>query len=173
MTAHQHDFDALLNPAPTPQPGERLLVTGGRDFRDRDFTFCVLDQLHDETPVAVLIHGDATGADRLAAEWAVSRGVTLEPHPADWSNIDAPGAVIRFNRRGPYNAAAGKQRNTQMVFEVRPSVAVAFPGGTGTDDCCKKIQSQIRTAQRDPCADRDPIRFIDHRNHGRTTTCRT
>jgi len=163
MTAYQHDFDALLHGTATPPPGERLLVTGGRNFRDCDFTFRVLDQLHAETPVAVLIHGDAEGADRLAAEWAVSRGVALEPYPADWSNIDAPGAVIRFNRRGPYNAAAGKQRNTQMVYEARPSVAVAFPGGPGTEDCCKKILNQRRTAALDRSGDRDPIRFIDHR----------
>lgn len=166
MTAHQHDFfDALLR-GDQPAAGERLLVTGGRDFRDRRFTFNVLDQLHAETPVAVLIHGCAAGADSIAAEWAVSRGIELDPHPADWLNIDAPGAVIRFNKRGAYNAAAGKQRNTKMIWEARPTVAVAFRGGPGTEDCCGKILKQIRLAENDRFSGLTPIRFIDHRNQG-------
>ncbi len=48
----------------------RLLVTGGRDFADRDLLYATLDRLHAEHNIIVVIHGDAKGADRLAGEWA-------------------------------------------------------------------------------------------------------
>jgi hypothetical protein len=61
----------------------RLLVTGGRNFTDRDFLFATLDRLHAEHGFTLLIHGDARGADRLAGEWAKERGVEVSACPAD------------------------------------------------------------------------------------------
>src|SRR5437879_5207871 len=43
----------------------RMLVTGGRDFSDREFLFDALDRLHAAHGFTVLIHGDENGADRL------------------------------------------------------------------------------------------------------------
>jgi len=34
-----------------------------------------------------------SGADQLAREWAEDRGVDVDPYPADWDNIERPGAV--------------------------------------------------------------------------------
>jgi len=94
----------------------RLLVTGGRDFADRDFLFATLDRLHAEHGFTLLIHGDARGADRLAGEWAQERGVPILACPADWK---------RFGR------GAGPKRNRQMLAE-KPDLVVAFPGDSDT-----------------------------------------
>ena len=51
----------------------RVLVCGGRDFRARDFAFACLDAHAGQA--SVLIHGGARGADALAHEWAMKRGM--------------------------------------------------------------------------------------------------
>lgn len=97
-------------------PSMRLLVTGGRDFTDRQLLFQALDQLHAEHHFTLLIHGDARGADRLAGEWAQDRGIQVLACPADWKQ---------------HGRIAGPIRNRQML-DKKPDLVVAFPGGAGT-----------------------------------------
>lgn len=61
-----------------------VLVCGGRDFKDADFVFASLDEIHKKTPITRLVHGDARGADKLAHAWARMRKVQKQPYPADW-----------------------------------------------------------------------------------------
>lgn len=134
----------------------RILVTGGRNFADRATLYAALDDL---LPAAVLIYGCATGADELARRWAVDRRVPTDPHPANWDDIDAPGARIRINKRGkPYNAMAGFQRNGEMLRIGMPTHVVAFDGGNGTADMIAKTQAAIRRGAE--------IEFVDHRTRG-------
>lgn len=120
----------------------RILVCGGRNYHDRFRVIRELDALTvDDGEMmprkgTVLIHGACpTGADFWADEWGVINWVKIEPYPADWDNIDVPGAVIRLHKDGrPYNAAAGRQRNQKMLDEGRPDLVIAFPGGRGTAD---------------------------------------
>lgn len=95
----------------------RVLVCGGRDFSDREWLFRALDSL----PITQLCHGNARGADRLAGEWAHSRRVPYEAHPAAWA--------LHGKRAGPI-------RNCKMLNEFKPDAVIAFPGGTGTADMC-------------------------------------
>jgi len=109
-------------------------VTGGRDFTNRVVIFGVLDDLHAISPISELVHGDARGVDTIARDWAHDRGVNETPFPADWQNLDAPGAVIKCHPGGqPYNALAGFTRNQAMV-DYGIEVLVAFPGNRGTRD---------------------------------------
>jgi hypothetical protein len=102
----------------------RVLVTGGRDFSDRTLLFEALDRLHTAHGFTVLIHGDANGADRLSGEWAASKGIKVEVHPADWKK---------------HGRAAGPIRNQKML-EEKPELVVAFPGGKGTADMVRKAK---------------------------------
>lgn len=102
----------------------RVLVTGGRDFDDRELLFDTLDRLNAMQGFTVVIHGDAKGADRLSGEWASSRGITVEAHPADWKK---------------HGRAAGPIRNQKML-EEKPQLVVAFPGGKGTADMVRKAK---------------------------------
>jgi predicted Rossmann-fold nucleotide-binding protein len=99
----------------------RILVTGGRTYADPEAVRVVLRELQP----AVVIHGGAPGADRLADQWARANGVRVEPYPADWS-------------RGP---SAGPARNARMVAESRPDLVVAFPGGRGTADMVMRARA--------------------------------
>lgn len=100
----------------------RVLVCGGRNYRDRDLVFRTLDSL---VSISTLIHGNASGADWFASRWARARGVPQELYPANW-------------RR--YGLAAGPIRNQQMLEEGRPDLVVAFPGGKGTFSMVDKAE---------------------------------
>lgn len=78
----------------------RVLVCGGRNYKDRDHVFSTLDTIAKADaesngidtkdnwlphPEFRIIHGAATGADSLAADWAVTNWVTELIFPADWS----------------------------------------------------------------------------------------
>jgi len=116
----------------------RVLVFGSRNYRDRRRLYGVLDAVHASDPISCIIEGEMSGADRLAREWAESRGVDVDPYPADWDNVDRPGAVVKTNSRGKlYDAAAGPFRNERMLREGQPQKAIGFPSdpiGKGTLD---------------------------------------
>lgn len=103
-----------------------IVVTGGRDFADRGLLRRTLDRLHHEQGVAMVAHGDARGADKLADEWAKDRGVVRYVCPASW---------------GLHGRKAGPIRNRQMLESAKPDLVVAFPGGKGTADCCRQAEA--------------------------------
>jgi hypothetical protein len=95
----------------------RVLVCGGRAYSDSAKVFATLDKLHAEKKITCIIEGGASGADRLAGEWAKKNGVKLEVYRAEWQ---------RFGLK------AGPLRNKRMLVEGMPDLVVAFPGGHGT-----------------------------------------
>ena len=76
-----------------------------------------------------IIHGDANGADSLASQYARDRDIPQLAFPAQWRRPDPnnPEKTIYI----PY---AGNERNQQMLDEAKPTLVVAFPGGSGTAD---------------------------------------
>ena len=115
------------------KPQLRVLACGGRDYADAKRVAWALEALG---TIEVLIEGGAPrGADRLAADWARSKGYRVETYRAAWKDLTQPGRKIRYRQNGTaYDAAAGGRRNQRMLDEGRPDVVVAFPGGTGTAD---------------------------------------
>lgn len=96
-----------------------ILVCGGRDYNDGSALHGALSTLvqvlggHEKV---VIIHGDATGADRMAGRWAENKGIRCYAFPAEWDR---------------YGHSAGPMRNKEMLQED-PYVVLAFPGGNGT-----------------------------------------
>lgn len=97
-----------------------VLITGGRDFLDRDFVWLSLDRLHRKRTITLLIHGASPGGgvDDFADQWARLRQVACRPVPMNDS-------------RGFYGGRAGNRRNVKMA-DMNPTLVVAFPGGSGT-----------------------------------------
>ena len=107
----------------------RILVTGGRDYADRERLTRTLDDLARTQAIAVIIHGNAPGADSLAAEWAAARSIARAAYPvlpAEWALL---------------GKAAGPRRNAKMLREGRPDLVVAFPGGRGTADMVRRARA--------------------------------
>lgn len=129
--------------------GVVIVVTGGRGFNDRGFVYRSLDRVHAERHIRLLVQGGAPGADALAKAWADERGVPCETEAARWEDVDRPGAVVRKRRDGTlYDAAAGSIRNGVMLEKWKPHGVVAFPGGTGTADCCRQAEARGLTPWR-------------------------
>ncbi len=122
-----------------------VIVTGGRDYPDREAVHAALDLVHALTPIWRLLHGacgatwphvrgpELTGADRWAHEWAEARGVEAWGYPANWS---------RHGKR------AGPVRNRHMIAHAGQLVrwqedrmlVLACPGGVGTADCVRQAR---------------------------------
>lgn len=101
---------------PQTTSGKRILVCGGRAFKDDKLLWSVLNRVRRKYDSFVLVHGDCRGADRLARDWAVQHGIPHDPHPADWDM---------------HGKAAGPIRNREMLNSGLHGV-IAFPGGNGT-----------------------------------------
>lgn len=94
-----------------------VLVTGGREYSNKEHLFKVLDRAREKKGISVVVHGNAKGADSLACEWAKSRGVQEVIIPANWKGL---------------GKRAGMDRNKFMLLFARPDFVIAFEGGKGT-----------------------------------------
>lgn len=107
----------------------RVLVCGSRDFYDRDFLFSTLDSIHAKTPITEVIEGEAKGADKLSAAWAVTNNIPVRKFPADWTR---------------YGRGAGPVRNRQMLVEGQPNLVVAFSYDIANSRGTKNMMEQSR-----------------------------
>lgn len=98
----------------------RIVVTGGRDYRNWETVRRVLDGIQ---PDSVYV-GDATGLDAMAAEWCDSRCVSHQIFVANWDK---------------FGKLAGPIRNEEMLRKAgRDAIVIAFPGGKGTANCVRE-----------------------------------
>ena len=108
----------------------RVMISGSRDYANLEKVFAVLNAVHQESPITLLIHGDAKGADSLADSWAIEHKVERDPHPANW-----------YPDGKTLDRCAGVKRNSDMV-NLKPDLLIAFPlpQSKGTWDAVKKAE---------------------------------
>jgi predicted polyphosphate/ATP-dependent NAD kinase len=106
--------------------GMKVLVCGGRSYNDKQRVYETLSAIHRKTPISVLIHGDAMGADYWGKRWARMHASKVKEaaFPADWERC---------------GKAAGPLRNQEML-DAGPDLVVAFPGGKGTADMVRRAR---------------------------------
>ena len=104
----------------------RVIVCGGRKYNNATRLYSILGKLHRERGIDLVIQGGATGADTLAARWAVANDVSTTTYAADW---------------GAHGRAAGPKRNQEMLDKEQPDAVVAFPGGNGTADMVRRAKA--------------------------------
>ncbi len=95
---------------------KEIIVTGGRNYSNYTAVSMALRALEP----TLVIHGDCSGADTLAKQWAINNKIEHDPHPANWTK---------------HGKAAGPIRNTDMLDLYPMAIVVAFPGGAGTKNC--------------------------------------
>jgi len=91
----------------------RIIVCGCRDWTDRDAVFCALTAESIGSERVVVVHGDASGADRFGGEWAQLHGDAEEPHRASWQI---------------HGKSAGPRRNSEMA-SLGADLCLAFWDG--------------------------------------------
>lgn len=119
-----------------------LIVAGGRDFNDYETMEAKLNGLvygmldSKQVGEIVIVSGDALrGADPLGIHYGEENGLTIDKYPADWDNLDVPGAVIKTSRYGKsYNAIAGHMRNQVMADIAHGLIAFWDGKSRGTRD---------------------------------------
>lgn len=104
----------------------RLVVTGGRDYRDAARVARALEAVNRKHGLACILQGGADGADLLCAEWGWDNGIPVGTYNADWK---------------AHGRKAGPIRNQRMIDEGKPDAAIAFPGGRGTADMVARIKA--------------------------------
>ena len=99
----------------------KILVCGGRDYRDKGKVFTLLSAIHRgrNGPIIAVIHGGADGADAFAQQWARWKAVPEKTYRAEWEK---------------YGRCVGLLRNAEMLRKELPDLVLAFPGGRGTAD---------------------------------------
>lgn len=95
----------------------KVIVCGGRDYKDKAKVYNTLEAIHAVTPIRKLVQGGATGADTFAEQWAAQKGINRKTYKAEWKL---------------WGKGAGPIRNKRMLYEEKPDLVVAFPGGAGT-----------------------------------------
>lgn len=103
-------------------PGFRVLVCGGRHYRDHARVYAKLDRLQPN----LVIEGGGSGADGIARMWAANNGVPLATFAAHWDK---------------FGKAAGPLRNGWMLKYGQPDLVLAFPGGKGTADMVRQAKA--------------------------------
>lgn len=123
-----------------------VLVCGGRDYgevprgcpsdphhearlkaeRERRQFQVAMDAIYLDRKFRMVVMGDARGADSLAYHWACRLLLPVCRCRADWKT---------------HGRAAGPIRNQQMLDEYKPTLVVAFPGGSGTADMVRRAKA--------------------------------
>jgi YspA, cpYpsA-related SLOG family len=102
--------------------GLRILVTGGRFYKNVGYVWKVLHEVHRLKGIDEIVHGAThtyTGADWCADDWAKVQNVRIIR------------CYVKEKLDGPW-PAAGMRRNERMLDTYRPHGVIAFPGGNGT-----------------------------------------
>ena len=119
----------------------RVIIAGGRDFKDFDLLTKKLDHMLSHKKALgidiVIVSGKAKGADVLGERYAKLHGYRIDAYPADWKNLDVKPCLIRENIYGKYNALAGNNRNIEMSKNSDATVAFWDGYSTGTEDMIK------------------------------------
>lgn len=106
----------------------KAIICGGRDYRNRERVFKILDAAVERLGVDAIVQGGQIstdpetgakfGADWLAKSWAIQRALQCETFYADWTGL---------------GRAAGPIRNGKMLGSGA-ELCIAFPGSAGTEN---------------------------------------
>lgn len=125
----------------------KILVTGGRlstlkklklapDKVSKKLAEILTEIWACGTREVTIIHGGADGVDSFANTWAFSSRSPTLVFPIPKEEWDRVGNI------------AGNLRNTKMLKEGKPDVAIAMPGGGGTADMVMKLkEAKIRVME--------------------------
>jgi len=107
----------------------RMAVVGSRGWANRATLSLVLDGIAAKIPIRLVVSGGARGADSLAEEWAMARGLEVRIYLADW---------------GTYGKSAGFHRNSLLAADCDFVVAFWDGRSRGTLDTLTKAADKVR-----------------------------
>jgi hypothetical protein len=123
----------------------RVLVTGSREWTDKERLWGALSALYTCTTHIRVIHGDCpTGADALAREWCSYHPYAEQrAHPADWEKHGKSAGYIRNAEMVTAGAdvclafiveGEGKSRGTRMTADLAAKAKIPVRGFIQEED---------------------------------------
>ena len=108
----------------------RIIICGGRDFKDKTLFNSTLTNLLAEYPNCTIVSGHASGADTFAEQFAEEYDIPIKIFKPDWSK---------------YGKAAGPIRNKEMLEYAKEAtpVVIAFWDGKS-----KGTKNMVETARK-------------------------
>ena len=109
----------------------RVIVCGGRDFRDKELCFETLEKVLSEYDSVGIVAGHARGADTYGEEFAKIHGIKVSIFKPDWKL---------------YGRGAGPVRNRQMLKYALEENAVIVAFWDGASKGTKNMIEQAKEA---------------------------
>lgn len=125
----------------------KVIVAGSRECKDYKLLCEVIEKAKEKLGISIdtIISGECRGVDKMGEEYAKKNKINLLSVPAEWDNLDAPGAIIK-ERANPwkktkekYNAKAGFDRNEKMAEIADVLIAINL-GTSGTQDMINRAK---------------------------------
>ena len=113
----------------------KLVVAGGRKFKDKARVFRILNKIHAEHPELEIVSGLAKGPDSFGKEWAEANGVKCYEFPAKWNTYGKRAGYMRNEEMAKFGTAVlvfwdGVSKGTKHMIDLGHKhnlpVAVAF-----------------------------------------------
>lgn len=119
----------------------KLIIAGSRSLNSISLIYkAIEDNNIDISTIDEIVSGTAKGVDQTGEIFANLEGIPITQFPADWGNLEAPGAYIKHGRYGAYNSKAGFDRNTRMAKYADALLALsATPTTPGTAHMIKSM----------------------------------
>lgn len=109
----------------------KVIIAGSRTVTNYE---CVKQAVKDSKfKITEIVSGHAEGVDKLGEKYAKENNIKLKLFEADWKNVDKPGAIVKENGYGKYNAKAGIERNEDMGKYADALIAIVHNESKGTE----------------------------------------
>jgi len=121
----------------------KVIIAGSRAITDYSLVSTIIDYLVLQNNIEVdeEVCGLAKGVDLLGKRWADEKGIPTKDFRPAWNDLNAPGAIIKENRYGKYNARAGHDRN-ELMAQYGDVLIVIWDGKSkGTADMIRRSKN--------------------------------
>lgn len=120
----------------------RVIIAGPRELENDQAYEYVCDAVEKSGfEITEVVSGKDKGIDTLGEKWAFENDTPVKPFPAKWKELTQPGARIKKNAYGEYNANAGFFRNGLMA-EYGDALIAIDTGTGGTGNMIKQMKEK-------------------------------
>ena len=114
----------------------KVIVAGSRSIIDYNIVYKAIMEAKIEK-ITEIVSGTAKGVDQMGERWAKENNIPIKKFPANWKNLEAPGAVIKRGPYGEYNVKAGFDRNKQMAEYAEALICIIQNNSSGSASMIK------------------------------------
>lgn len=121
----------------------KIVIFGDRKINKMETLLEALEHFAiDIAAIKEIVCGKATGADTLGEEFGNANNIKVTFFEPDWKDITVPGAKIKENKFGQYNANAAMDRDNRIVSYIDKCIVL-------DSSCSSFLLDRIRKSNKD------------------------